>query len=309
MALLTSGLTVYGNNTANTIYGTAGTDIIYGQTPGQSGTFAFDQDQIHAGDGADEVHGGDGDDKLWGDGGGDTLYGDYGVDYLFGGAGDDHLYGGELSDHLHGGAGADILEGGTGDDFYFIDDALDTIVEGTGINDGFDLVTSTISYTLGTGVERLVLQNSAGLTGTGNALYNLLIGDSGNDTLSGLGADDKLYGRGGADTLSGGTGADTFKYEGASDSTASATDHILDFSAADGDLIDLVYMDANVGTGGVQPFNWIGTTAFHNVAGELRYSVAGGNATVEGDTNGDGIADLVVLLQGVTILSQSQFIL
>lgn len=62
---------------------------------------------------------------------------------------------------------------------------------------------------------------------------------------------------------------------------------------------------------GNQAFNWIGSNAFNGVAGELRAFQSGGNWIVQGDTDGDGNADLVVsvVAQGGVPLIQSDFLL
>ncbi|HEX8239873.1 MAG TPA: M10 family metallopeptidase C-terminal domain-containing protein, partial [Allosphingosinicella sp.] len=96
-----------------------------------------------------------------------------------------------------------------------------------------------------------------------------------------------------ADILTGGGGADSFRYKLVTDSSASATDHILDFTSGT-DKIDLSRIDANSGLAGDQAFSWIGSDAFTNVAGQLRAYQSGNDWFVEGDVNGDGAADLVI---------------
>ena len=60
---------------------------------------------------------------------------------------------------------------------------------------------STVTYSLGSGIEQLVLMGTGALSGTGNELDNSITGNSGNNTLNGgLGLD----------TLSGGQGNDTY---------------------------------------------------------------------------------------------------
>ncbi|MBR1148602.1 S-layer family protein, partial [Bradyrhizobium sp. AUGA SZCCT0431] len=84
------------------------------------------------------------------------------------------------------------------------------------------------------------------ITVSGNTtLSDLIYGGSGSDTLSGNGGDDTIIGRGGndiinggagSDTLTGGTGADHFRYGAPSE----GLDHILDFSTAEGDTVDIL---------------------------------------------------------------------
>ncbi|MEP9401705.1 calcium-binding protein [Sphingomonas sp. VNH70] len=100
---------------------------------------------------------------------------------------------------LDGGAGADSLAGGLGNDTYVIDNAGDTVTELAG--EGIDTVQSSIGYVIGANVENLTLTGTANLSGTGNALANVLTGNGGNNVLDG-GA--------GADTLVGGAGDDSY---------------------------------------------------------------------------------------------------
>jgi Ca2+-binding RTX toxin-like protein len=177
-------------------------------------------DRINNADISLYLNGGGGDDYLYGGAGGDTLDGGDDDDTLEGNGGDDWLEGGDQNDTLLGGAGIDYLfggqgddhmEGGSGGDTYFVDSAGDEVVE---TFDGligafnFDYVSSTIDYTLGDFVERLGLDGSADIDGTGNGLANFLFGNSGNNVLSGLGGSDDINGFEGADQLYGGSEGD-----------------------------------------------------------------------------------------------------
>ena len=77
-------------------------------------------------------------------------------------------------------------------------------------------------------------------------------------------------------------------------STPAAYDRIVDF--ATGDKIDLHTIDAITG-GADDAFSFVGSNAFSNHAGELRVvNIGGNNWTVQGDVNGDGVADFQLLL-------------
>ncbi len=170
-------------------------------------------DSIDALSGNDTVFGGAGDDTLVGGFGQDSLEGGTGDDLVQGGGAFDHVHGGAGNDTLDGGAGADHMMGGSGNDLFLVDATGDIAVEAA--DGGFDTVQSSANYTLGDHVEVLELTGSTGLSGTGSAQGNQIIGTSGADTLSGLGGDDTLEGGDGADQLSGGD--DNDRLEGGAD--------------------------------------------------------------------------------------------
>ena len=49
--------------------------------------------------------------------------------------------------------------------------------------------------------------------------------------------------------------------------------------------------------------------AFTNVAGELRYDVTGGNAHIFADLDGNGVADMEIVVNNVTTLAGTDFFL
>ncbi|HJR21212.1 MAG TPA: calcium-binding protein, partial [Dongiaceae bacterium] len=132
------------------------------------------------------------------------------------------LDGGAGNDTLDGKAGADLLRGGLGNDIYIIADNADAIIENK--NEGIDQVVSSVSFILDDNIENLTL--TAGTSGTGNDLANVVIGhdggnnlagQAGNDTLNGNGGNDVLDGGVGADRMAGGTGEDTYVVDDARD--------------------------------------------------------------------------------------------
>ncbi|CUS33710.1 hypothetical protein COMA1_11303 [Candidatus Nitrospira nitrosa] len=288
-----------GSNFADKLFGDGSNNVLSGLT------------------GNDTLHGNDGRDTLNGDGGDDTLFGGTGRDTLRGGSGLDKLYGGSEDDVLDGGFGADIMDGGDGNDIYYVDHIGDVAAEAfdDDASGNFDRVQSSVTHTLGKGIEELFLTGTDAIDGTGNAKSNDIKGSQANNVLSGLAGDDiieggggmdlldgnigedSLYGGTGADLLSGGSGNDEFYYFQVSDSPAgTGKDTILDFGgagAAIGDHIFLEPVDANSMLVGDQAFTYIGSGAF-SAAGQLRY--AGG--LLQGDVDGNGVADFEIQLVG-----------
>ncbi|UVT17204.1 MAG: putative Ig domain-containing protein [Nitrospira sp.] len=121
------------------------------------------------------------------------------------------LVGNRGNNVLDGGLGADTMNGGAGHDTYVIDDLGDVVTENA--NEGTDTVRSGLSYTLGENVENLRLVGSANLSGTGNTLDNVLVGNDGNNFLEGGLGNDRLHGAIGIDTMVGGEGNDTYRYD------------------------------------------------------------------------------------------------
>ncbi len=146
---------------------------------------------------------------------------------LTGNAGANRLDGGNGNDTLTGGAGADTLLGGAGNDTYVVDGG-ETIVESGTSGGTADLVRSTVSWTLGADLERLTLEGTAAIDGSGNDTANRITGNA---------AANRLDGGAGNDTLTGGAGADMFRFSSAPDTLANA-DRLADFHSAD-DRIEL----------------------------------------------------------------------
>jgi len=262
--------------------------------------------------------GNDSNNVLSGLAGNDTLNGWSGNDQLNGGVGDDTLNGGSGNDVLNGGVGADSMNGDEGSDTYIVDNEQDMVQEFFDIVGEVDQVQASVTYTLGTGIENLVLTGAATINGTGNGNNNVMTGNSANNMLSGLdgndtinggsGADllngnngeDLLTGGAGADALIGGSGADTFKYNSVNDTLPDVgRDVIIAFEAGAGigDKIDLTAIDANALVSGNQAFTYIGSSAF-TAAGQLRY--AGG--VLSGSTDADAASEFQIQLVGAPTL-------
>jgi len=118
------------------------------------------------------------------------------------------LIGNGADNMLSGGAGTDVMNGGAGNDTYIVDNLLDIVAES--LNEGTDLVKSSVTYTLAVNIENLTLTGTAALNATGNELDNAITGNSAVNTLIGGDGDDRLDGKAGADSMQGGAGNDTY---------------------------------------------------------------------------------------------------
>lgn len=256
---------------------------------------------------------------------GDVLTGGAGGQNLDGGGGSDIMSGGDGNDVMNGGAGSDTLAGDGGNDLFYADadSANDTIAGGTGtdtidflfasggVNVTFDAVVSGTGVATGGGVgtdsftsiERIAGSNS-GDTIIGGSGSEFIMSRGGNDTLSGGGGADMLQGGEGADTMSGGSGNDTFIFDTA---TGADGDVITDFQP--GDRINLSFMDAidNI-LGGTANDDFALVGSFSGAAGQLVISNDGTNSFIEGDTDGNSVADFRIQVNGLPALSGANIV-
>lgn len=292
-----------GNAQANLLQGLDGDDILRGDLGNDTLEGGSGHDSLDGGLGADTLSGGTGNDVYTVDNAGDVVSenASEGTDTVratisytlgsdvenvqltgaaainaTGNAGDNTLTGNNAANTLDGGAGADVMSGGNGDDTYIVDNAGDVVSEST--NAGIDTVISALSYTLGANVENLILSGSA-VSGTGNALDNVLTGNAASNTLNG-GA--------GADTLVGGGAADTFVFDL---SGLGAADLMTDFVVGDQDALDVSDLLA-----GYDPLLDV-------LADFVQVIENGSDSEVWVDRDGAGslyAAERIVTLQGVT---------
>lgn len=224
------------------------------------------------------------------------------------------------NDKLVGNAFDAKMLGGAGNDTYEVKGIGDQVQED--LDNGLDRVNSWIDFVLPDHVENLALK-AGGLKGSGNALNNLIEGSDGIDQLFGLAGDDILAGGLGNDVLDGGEGNDTLiggagidkMWGGAgidyfsfgNDSIRQGgSDEVMDF-ARGFDKIDLSGIDANTALAGDQAFRLIGSKNFSKKAGELQVKAYGDGVMVQGDVNGDGVADFSIWVHGVSRLSGGDF--
>ena len=214
--------------------------------------------------------------RITGNAGDNTLSGASGRDLLYGEAGADRLIGGTGNDLLDGGSGSDRMSGGTGDDVYLVDRSGDVLYEAR--DAGTDTVRSGTHWTLGANFENLALTGRRDIDGTGNGLANRIVGNSGDNVLSG------------------GAGADRFVFLSDADTGLGRwRDVITDFAPRTDKLV-LSAIDANEIRSGNQAFDFIGRADFSRTAGELRFS----SDVLSADTDGDGRSDFQIELAGLS---------
>ena len=196
------------------------------------------------------------------------------------------LVGDDANDIL-GGIGVDSLMGGKGNDTYFVDNAADTIIENT--DEGTDRVFSIIDYTLTDNVEKLTLQGTTAIDGTGNELNNNITGNAADNVLTGDLGNDILNGGAGADTMIGGLGNDSYNVDSAADTITEnlneGTDRvfsIIDYTLGDNlENLTLQGTTAINGTGNELNNNITGNAADNLLTGNL------GNDTLNGGAGAD----------------------
>jgi Ca2+-binding RTX toxin-like protein len=176
------------------------------------------------------------------------------------------LIGNNGANRLDGGVGNDTMTGGAGNDTYVVGSVGDIVNELVlnSANGGVDTVESAITYSLAarTNIENLTLTGSGNINGTGNALANLIRGNSGNNVLDG-GA--------GGDTLKGGAGSDTY-----------IVDNLADVVDEEGNLGggDLVKASVKITSvfAGVENYTYTGTTAWTFTGDGSDNKITGGSA-------------------------------
>jgi trimeric autotransporter adhesin len=196
------------------------------------------------------------------------------------------LFGLGGNDTLNGNGGKDTLSGGTGDDLYIIEDAAiepgeESIVELVG--QGTDSVQSEVSFTLDANVENLTLTGNNNISGGGNGLANILIGNTGNNN---------LFGGAGADKMMGGAGDDRYSVDDAKDLVIEGAKQGTDTVTATvnytlgANLEDLWVNDGVIGIGNS------GANKIAGLGGNNTLIGGAGNDTLDGssaDTVGGGI--------------------
>jgi serralysin len=293
----------------------SGNDVVKSNIEFQNDVYLGAGDDTYTGNGF--TNNGNRWDKVLGEDGNDTFNISTNLSKYYGGDGNDTFNSVGFENYINGGSGVDTVS--------YLRQDNDPDLSGFGVS--IDLADET-AYTGGNRVEVLLsIENAKGTSfaddvlgdNGNNSLWGMngadivdgrggndkLYGGNGNDDLYGGGSADKLIGGRGNDFLWGGTGADHFIFESIQDSVVgSKRDVIKDFYRSENDKIDLSAIDAVKG-GGDDAFDFIGTQAFHDVAGELRFK----NGLLQGDVDGDGKADFEVRVADFNTMNNGDFIL
>lgn len=212
-----------GGTGEDTLYGQSGNDVLFGGDHNDLLVGGTGHDYLEGNDGDDEIYGGVDNDSLYGNTGDDSMYGEAGTDFLMGGSGNDWIDGGtntdtvsyltspngvvvnidEIQNYDHDRqAYADTNISDRNPITYYIDLEPDFIIDAGTALDGFG-TTDTLRN-----LENII----------GSQFNDVLIGNTQDNQVWGLGGDDLLSGNAGNDTLYGGNGIDTASYRRSSGS-------------------------------------------------------------------------------------------
>lgn len=126
--------------------------------------------------------------------GNDNLTGTASADALNGLGGNDSISGLDGSDTINGSAGADTMDGGAGNDLFYVDNALDLVLEALG--GGNDSIISSVSYAMPNHVEQIrIADGVTGITITGSSGADIIIGNGLAINLNAGAGDDIILGQ------------------------------------------------------------------------------------------------------------------
>ncbi len=235
---------------------------------------------------------GGGDFKGGGNGLANVITGGIGNDVLDGDAGNDVLNGGDGNDFFDDSVGVNTLNGGKGNDIYVVNATLDKIVELT--NQGTDEVRSSVTFSLAkiANVESLTLTGGDNIDGTGNALNNVIKGNSGSNKLDGGTGNDTLFGAAG-DTLFGGSGNDIYVLDAGGGTVTESKNAGIDTVIVDDDftLAALVTIE-NLTLSGTGKFSGDGNQLNNVITGNGNDNLldgGDGNDTLDGGAGSDAM--------------------
>ncbi len=295
--------------------GEAGDDILLGDAGDDVLMGGDGNDYLNGGTGADYMEGGAGNNTYVVNDEGDIIYQDdtgvgqvvASVSYTLGDGLTNITLTGDAAIDATGNAddnvfrdnmGINTLAGGAGNDFYFVSNAEDSVLEFG--DEGFDSISTSVSFALGDHIEQLSASGSADLSLTGNALDNTLWGNAGNNLLTGGAGNDYLAGNAGNDVyvFNRGDGQDTIQN----------TDFLMDTAqAALPQAFDVLRFGTGISDADVIGYR-SGDDVVFKVKGttdQVRISGYFGADVVDGTTVSDHKIDQVQFGNGVT-WNQSQ---
>ncbi|MBL0374792.1 hypothetical protein JJB09_22520 [Rhizobium sp. KVB221] len=210
------------------------------------------------------------------------------IEAVYGTYFDDRFTGDSRDNQFRGISGVDSFDGGKGKDEVNFDWWEDLGQHGVEVD-----LSLTSNQIKDDGFGNTETTKSIEALGGGDFDDKLTLGSSGG-WANGKGGNDILTAGAAGDSLEGGDGDDTFVFlTSLSIGTRSGTHSVIDDFEQGNDQIDL---------SAINGLSFIGTNAFSNVAGELRYLQAGNNTFLLGDANGDGTADFALELKGTVDL-------
>ena len=242
---------------------------------------------------------------------------------LTGDDGANRITGGIKGDSITGGAGDDTIDGGKSVDAAIYSGVRASytinVVSSTTVTVTDDVADRDGSDTL-QNIEKLVFADGFVMLGGSGADKlkdgegdDMLYGNAGNDNLTAGAGNDILIGGAGKDVLTGGLGADTFVF---ADLATGGVDTVKDFSQAQGDHIQL---DLSIFTALAASGEGPASLAGHLVVGAkavavdaddvLLFDTASRTLSYDADGAGGAAAVKLVVLTGVSTLSEADFIL
>jgi serralysin len=202
------------------------------------------------------------------------------------------------ADHIEALAGDDQVSAGDGNDMVFGDGGNDRLIGQTGddnLNGGVG------DDMLAGGPGRDILRGFSG--------NDRLFGESGNDVFFAEAGDDR-------DTMTGGPGADSFRFVDAkvqgqvfySTGVGTKRDVVADFDGAEGDILNIHGIDANLATILDDAFTFVGKNA--PGIGEIGFVETANLTILRGNADFDAAPEFEIQLNGIGLdLSADNFVL
>lgn len=173
--------------------------------------------------------------------------------------------------------------------------------------DSFDIVINKTTSDQGEDISGTFGNDTIVGTTASERIFGLL----GKDDIFAGDGDDVIYGGSGSDFMWGEAGADTFAFDFARESIYKTNkfDVIMDFNGAEGDMIDLSSLDANLVRFGNQTFVFDGNGDGRAARGQIDHLQSNGDTHLFGYTDRDKYPDFYLRLDGIVEIDESNFIL